>query len=169
MEENDLKEANELIWENCLQRAVRAAGKAGTDIVGDKKSARWKIWIASELKRHTSAPGTWIAEKLNRGAPQLVSTYVNRLRREIDQHPDPDYETFISKYTDPFLSLGDVVYTSQACKCAVMSARSRPMPMKTSSWRRSPSSGCQLSRTMSGIWASVASPSASISAHQSPM
>ncbi|MFP4157316.1 MAG: hypothetical protein ACLFU4_06830 [Opitutales bacterium] len=105
MEGNDLKEAKELIWENCLQRAVRAAGKAGTDIVGDKKSARWKIWIASELKRHTSAPGTWIAEELNMGAPQLVSTYVNRLRREIDQHPDPDYETFISKYTDPFLSL----------------------------------------------------------------
>ncbi|MFP4157858.1 MAG: hypothetical protein ACLFU4_09605 [Opitutales bacterium] len=54
----------------------------------------------SELKRHTSAPGTWIAEKLNMGAPQLVSTYVNRLRREIDQHPDPDYETFILKYTE---------------------------------------------------------------------
>jgi hypothetical protein len=43
-----------------------------------KKSAEWKIRIAAKLKQTTSAPGTWIAEKLNMGAPQLVATYVKR-------------------------------------------------------------------------------------------
>ena len=86
----DLQEANELIWESCLSRAILAAGKTDADIQRDKKSAPWKIWIASELKQHTSAPSTWIAVKLNMGAPQLVGVYVNRLHRQLKQAPDRD-------------------------------------------------------------------------------
>ncbi len=100
MEGTDLKEVNEMIWEHCLERAVRVVGKTEADIAGEKKSARWKIWIASELKRYTSAPSTWIAAKLNMGAPQLVGVYVNRLHREIEEQPDPEYENFISRYTE---------------------------------------------------------------------
>ena len=100
MEGKDLKEANELIWEGCLSRAILAAGKTDTDLQRDKKSAPWKIWIASELKQHTSAPSTWIAEKLNMGAPQLVGVYVNRLHHALEQEPNRDYELFISQYTE---------------------------------------------------------------------
>lgn len=67
MEGKDLKEANELIWDSCLRRSILAAGKTDADLQGDKKSAPWKIWIASELKRHTSALSTWIAGKLTYG------------------------------------------------------------------------------------------------------
>lgn len=99
-EGKELKEANELIWENMLKRAVQALGKTRVEIAEDKKSATWKVWIAAELKRNTSAPSTWIAQRLNMGAPQLVGVYVNRLHRELEQHPNPDYNEFISKDTE---------------------------------------------------------------------
>jgi len=100
LEGKDLKEANELIWDSSLHRAILAAGKSKADIHRDKKSALWKIWIASELKRHSSAPSTWIAQRLNMGAPQLVGVYVNRLHRQLKQAPDRDYDQFISRYTE---------------------------------------------------------------------
>ncbi|MGB0744019.1 MAG: transposase, partial [Opitutales bacterium] len=100
MEGRDLAEANELIWENSLKRGMKAAAKTNTDIANDRKSAAWKIWIASELKRHTSAPSTWIAQKLNMGSPQLVGVYVKRLLRDLEQKPNPEYQKFISKYTE---------------------------------------------------------------------
>lgn len=80
-EGKELEEANELIWETTLERAVQALGKTKVDIARDKKSAFWKVWIASVLRRNTSAPSTWIAQRLNMGAPQLVGVYVNRLHR----------------------------------------------------------------------------------------
>jgi hypothetical protein len=100
MEGKDLKEANELIWQQSLERGFRAAGRTMADAQKDRKSAEWKIWIAAQLKRNTSAPSTWIAQRLNMGAPQLVGVYVNQLLREIEQASNSDYEKFISRYTE---------------------------------------------------------------------
>jgi hypothetical protein len=83
-----------------LERAVQALGKSKVDIAGEKKSASWKIWVASVLKRRTSAPSTWIARRLNMGAPQLVGVYVKRLHKELERQPNPDYEEFMSKHTE---------------------------------------------------------------------
>lgn len=66
----------------------------------DRKSAEWKIWIAAQLKRNTSAPSTWIARKLSMAAPQMLGVYVNRLLRKLEQSSNPDYEDFISQYTE---------------------------------------------------------------------
>jgi REP element-mobilizing transposase RayT len=100
MEGKDLKEANELIWQQSLERGFRAAGRTMADARNDKKSAEWKVWIAAQLKRNTSAPSTWIARKLSMGAPQLVGVYVNRWFREIEQSPSSAYEEFLSRYTE---------------------------------------------------------------------
>jgi len=100
MEGKDLKEANELIWQQSLERGLRAAGRTMADARKDKKSAEWKIWIAAQLKRNTSAPSTWIAQKLNMGSPQLVGVYVNRLLRKLEKSSNPGYEEFISQYTE---------------------------------------------------------------------
>lgn len=89
-EGKELKEANELMWETTLEQAVQALGKNKDDIARDKKSAFWKVSIASELKRNTSAPSTWIAQRLNMGAPQLVGVYVNRLQQELKQQPNSE-------------------------------------------------------------------------------
>lgn len=50
MEGRELKEANELIWESCLELGMRAARKTVADVSRDKKSAASKVWIVSEQK-----------------------------------------------------------------------------------------------------------------------
>ncbi|MBT8037084.1 MAG: hypothetical protein KJO21_06030 [Verrucomicrobiae bacterium] len=93
-----LAEANELIWENSLKKGMRAAGRTDVDAANDWKSADWKVWIAAELKRHTSSPSTWIAQKLNMGSPQLVGVYVNRLVRDLEQEPNQKHQDIIAIY-----------------------------------------------------------------------
>jgi len=76
-EGRSLSEANELIWEDLLERALEFFDKTATDIDSDKKCAPWKAGIASLLKKRTSAPNTWITARLNMGASQAVSRYVS--------------------------------------------------------------------------------------------
>lgn len=82
MEGRDLREVNELMWESVVARGLEQAGKDRTAVKADKKSAEWKVRIAAQLKRTTSAPSTWIAQQLNMGAPQLVGTYVKQWEQD---------------------------------------------------------------------------------------
>jgi hypothetical protein len=79
-EGRDLREANELRWQESLRQALSEAGKSAEDIQQAAKSAEWKVMIACALKRHTSAPNPWIARELNMGVPHGVSRYVGKFR-----------------------------------------------------------------------------------------
>jgi REP element-mobilizing transposase RayT len=74
----ELREANELKWELFLERGLSALGKDATAIRADKKSAAWKVMLASVIKKHTSATNVWITGKLNMGIPQAVSQVVGK-------------------------------------------------------------------------------------------
>lgn len=100
MEVKDLAEANELIWENVLSKGPREAHRSKEDGVKEKKSADWKVRIAAQLKRPSSAPNTWIALKLNMGAPQLVGVCVNRLQREREEETKVNKRKRTSQYTE---------------------------------------------------------------------
>ena len=56
IEGRDLVEANELLWEELLERDFRAAGQTEATARDQKKSEQWKIWVAAEMKRRTNAP-----------------------------------------------------------------------------------------------------------------
>jgi hypothetical protein len=84
MEGKDLREVNELMWESVLTHGLKNAGKTHSEVKADKKSAEWKVRIAADLKRTTSAPSTWIAQKLNMGAPQLVGSYIKQWKHDND-------------------------------------------------------------------------------------
>lgn len=99
LEGEDLREANELIWQEFLQAGLRAAGKHGEMIVSSRKSAEWKVWIACELKRRTSAPNTWIARELNMGVPQAIAVLTSRFLRG-DGRTNPGYRAFIQRFTE---------------------------------------------------------------------
>ena len=45
----------------------------------DKKSAHWKIVLARELRKQTSATNPWIAHRLNMGHPSNVSRHINAI------------------------------------------------------------------------------------------
>lgn len=99
LEGADLQEANELIWMEHLQAGLRAARKNGESIRSARKSADWKVWIASELKKRTSAPNTWIARELNMGVPQAVSVLTSRFKTG-NEAMDPSYRAFIQRFTE---------------------------------------------------------------------
>ena len=77
-----------------------AACKTVAEIAHERKSVVWKIWIASELKRKTSAPSTWIAHQLSMASPQLVGRYLSGFHQAILDNPSGEYDRFIYKYTE---------------------------------------------------------------------
>jgi hypothetical protein len=75
-----LREANELRCEILLERGLRELGKDAQSILADKKSAEWKVTLATVMKQKTSATSVWIAGKLNMGAADGVSRYVSTFK-----------------------------------------------------------------------------------------
>lgn len=99
MEGRDLAEANEMMWEELLERGLRAASQTEQSARSMRKSVEWKIWIAREIKRRTCAPNAWIAKRLHMGVPQAVSFHVGRLER--DRKPSTKgYVTFLQRFTE---------------------------------------------------------------------
>ena len=75
----DLKELNEMGYEELVEGWLRNHGKTQIDIDEDKKSANWKILLARELRKQTSATNPWIAQRLNMGHPSNVSRQINEI------------------------------------------------------------------------------------------
>ena len=98
MEGRDLAEANELLWEEMLERGFQAAGRTAATARGQKKSEQWKIWVAAEMKRRTNAPNAWIARRLHMGAPHAVTIHVKAFECGQTRHSE-DHEKFIERFT----------------------------------------------------------------------
>ena len=62
-----------------VARWLRKHRKTQKHIDQDKKSANWKITLARELRKQTSATNPWIAQRLNMGDPSNVSRHVNAI------------------------------------------------------------------------------------------
>jgi len=80
-EEAALEDLNEQLWNEKLKSLLEKAGKRPADALCDRKSAAWKIPIAYELRRRTSASNSWIARALHMGKPGSVSAYVATYRQ----------------------------------------------------------------------------------------
>ena len=59
---------------------LRKRGKTQKHMDEDKKSAHWKIVLARELRKQTSATNPWIAHRLNMGHPSNVSRHFNGIQ-----------------------------------------------------------------------------------------
>ncbi len=75
----ELQELNEMSYEDLVARWLRKHRKTEKHIDQDKKSANWKITLARELRKQTSATNPWIAQRLNMGDPSNVSRHVNAI------------------------------------------------------------------------------------------
>ena len=84
MEKQELKEFNELQWEKFVQEALSALGLKERSIGDSPYSARWKLAIASQLKRSSSVSNAWLSHRLNMGAPNAVSNNCGRYQRECE-------------------------------------------------------------------------------------
>jgi hypothetical protein len=64
-------------WESELAALLRKARKSRKEIAASAKSAEWKVRIAREMKRRTTATNPWLAEVLNMGHPNRVCNLIN--------------------------------------------------------------------------------------------
>lgn len=99
LEGKELQEANELRWENLLEKGLSILGKTPAQAESELKSAEWKVWIALVLKSRTSATNVWIAERLRMGAPQSVSILTSRLKQATQQRRHPAFAEFYQNIT----------------------------------------------------------------------
>ena len=74
----ELEELNVLGYEDLLVAWLKKHRKSEEDLLCDKKSADWKVALARELRRKTSASNPWIAQRLTMGDPSNVSRHVNK-------------------------------------------------------------------------------------------
>ncbi len=84
------------LWEDQLRVLARAFGVQLARLP-KKKSAGEKLLLAAAMKRTTSAPARWLAQRLQMGAPSSVATLVHRFRRSgaLDR---PALKAILSKF-----------------------------------------------------------------------
>lgn len=72
----EVRELREAKWEMALDALLRQARKSRREIDRSPKSAPWKIRIAREMKRRTTATNPWLAAALGMGHPSRVCNLV---------------------------------------------------------------------------------------------
>ncbi len=80
MHGGDLSELRENVWAAALAKLLAAARKTKADAAEDWGNAAWKVAIAGELRRTTTATNAWIARELHMGAANSVSQYLSDVR-----------------------------------------------------------------------------------------
>jgi hypothetical protein len=72
----EVAELNRLHWQDLLAEGAARIGQTLADVRTTRKSADWKIALASWMKASSSVSNRWISERLHMGAPDAVSRYV---------------------------------------------------------------------------------------------
>jgi len=80
--ESEAAEMREPRWERNLEHGLAALGRHADELETSKKSERWKVALARYLRERLLVPNTWLAERLQMGTPNSVSSRISRSRRE---------------------------------------------------------------------------------------
>jgi len=81
LERDELEAFNRDSWSGALKGCLARLELTGKDAARDPYSARWKLAIASKLRRETSVTNKWLAEHLVMGVPNSVSNLCGVYRR----------------------------------------------------------------------------------------
>jgi REP element-mobilizing transposase RayT len=84
-DKNEVADLLELQWHQTLQALLARRNKSGDELARHRKGADWKVALAEELRRTTSATNRWIAQALHMGTANSVSFHLSRFRRAV--HP----------------------------------------------------------------------------------
>jgi hypothetical protein len=82
------KEVARIRWQKELDRLLARLGKRREDAAAGRKSAPWKIAIAAQLKKTTSASNGWLAAVLQMGTPTMVSQTMQLVRKMPERFAD---------------------------------------------------------------------------------
>ena len=75
----EVAELREEKWERALVALLRRTGKTAKDGPEARKSAKWKVRIARELRARTTATNAWIAQRLAMGHPTRVCNLIREI------------------------------------------------------------------------------------------
>ena len=78
----EMVEAKELAWDETILKCLEALGKSEEDLGADRKSAKWKVAIATYMKERSLARNGWLADRLRMGNPKSLSCYVHSTRSD---------------------------------------------------------------------------------------
>jgi hypothetical protein len=84
LECDELDEFNQVCWEAALTACLARLGTGEDEAAQCKFSERWKLAIASKLKRETSVTNAWLAQRLSMGVPNSVSNLCGVYRRNAE-------------------------------------------------------------------------------------
>ncbi len=82
LEADEIRAMKEASWTECFNRLLTDEGKSLEELKNDKKSARWKIALAVQLRQETGAPIKWIAHNLHMGSQNSVRSYLSRCGKQ---------------------------------------------------------------------------------------
>jgi hypothetical protein len=78
--EADAAEMREMHWENVLQLCLRRLRIQESLATTTRKSAPWKVALATHLKATTTVTNPWLSRRLLMGDPDGVSRYCSQCR-----------------------------------------------------------------------------------------
>jgi REP element-mobilizing transposase RayT len=81
---NEMRLAQEAVWQDELERLLRKLGRPSGDLVKEGKSVDWKLALAAVLKSRTTATNRWLGTNLRLGNLHEVSRKVAAWIREPD-------------------------------------------------------------------------------------
>ena len=76
------REIAEELWEEKIRNCLAALKKTGEDAKAEPKGTPWKVAVAAELKRSTTASNPWLAQRLHMGSPFRLSRLVTQCRND---------------------------------------------------------------------------------------
>lgn len=76
------REVREARWKELLDQASECLGPETADPMRGRKSAPWKIAVATFLKTRTQVSNPWLSQQLHMGIPARVSLMVGQARRD---------------------------------------------------------------------------------------
>jgi len=79
--ESEAKELREPLWERRLQQGLGVLGKTDLDLLSELKGVDWKVALARHLRESSLTPNRWIAERLQMGTAESVSSRVSHQRK----------------------------------------------------------------------------------------
>ena len=86
--ESEAAEMREPRWERNLAYGLAALGRHADELETSKKGERWKVALARYLRERLLVPNAWLAERLQMGTSNSVSSRVSRYRRESGSSDD---------------------------------------------------------------------------------
>lgn len=81
LESAQVNELREGTWENALVRMLEIFGRKESDLATKPKRQDWKVDIALRIRKETGASITWLADRLQLGAPATLRGYMCHRRK----------------------------------------------------------------------------------------